>query len=161
MKLILSDPADDRVDPVLAAWCNGLVIDMFEAYLHLRTEDKHMGRSTEVEHADLLAFDHRVTVVDTERTSRHFGHANPDEAYRADGLDCLNEDQSASGRNGKPGLGTNEGTVGIARFEVVVALRGSFVRQHNIVRAFHSIGFLNPTVDRAAPAMVVLRTKEP
>lgn len=49
----------------------------------------------------------------------------------------------------------------IARFEVVVALRGSFIRQYNIVRAFHSIGFLNPTVDRAAPAMVVLRTKEP
>lgn len=112
-------------------------------------------------HADLLAFDHRVTVVDTERTSRHFRHTNPDEANQADRLVCLNEDQSASGGNGKPGLRTNEGTVRIARFEVVVALRGSFIRQYNIVRAFHSIGFLNPTVDRAAPAMVVLRTKEP
>ena len=80
--------------------------------LRLRPKYEAICRTTEVEHAQLVAHLDRLSLINCNLAGRHVSHSNGDKAHQTNGRFCLNEAEHTCGRVrddalrvlGRPGL---------------------------------------------------------
>ena len=74
---------------------------MVELEINARPEYQTMGRSSEVEHANLIAFAHMLPFVHRQLTGGNFRHSNRHDAHQADIRIIRFDEDESPGRHGR------------------------------------------------------------
>src|SRR5580693_4070699 len=141
---------DPGVDRDVAGGQPGRLPVEIEAKADAGPEHQAVRRAAEVEHAKLVALFHLLSLVHGDLAGGDLGHADWKDAYEPDGrVVGLDEHH-------RPGGDLGDVALRVVGTGWVVSFGGSL----GIVRAVVHVGFHDPAVDRAVPAVVAERAEE-
>ena len=148
----------------MLAWANGCFVIVLEDELvaGLWLHDKQVGRSTKVEQPNLISGGDGAR-ADRDVASGHLCHSDPNEGDQVNGgvrVVWLDDVHCAGGNDAEPGLGTNEGAVGVTWHKVGIPERCPIIGKNGIVSTLQYLSRHDVAVYRAVPAVIVCRAKE-